>query len=664
VTAESQSELISLGDIREMRGDVRRWVSRAADSVSKFWNEDLGCFLRSNREEHSGSEDFFPTATYFCVPPLAESGHLDESIVERLVKRMEELHGQTLGGTPRHLASEIGSDADLGGSNSLTVGAYLEAVGSILEVASGGSRDSVRKWLEARGWLSDDLKRWSEMLMKQLHTKGCATLLGSAEHPYLTYRAVRALQQAERLGVGGDVKIPDRVVDRVDANMNRLLADHAAGAMLPGDVVALAFCASTLEILAPDEHVDVIWRAIEVAAEEQRGWAYGRTIASSKEGTGVTISPYEVGYAVTDCVIPSQRMLKEAWLPVAGRIVQNLSTLFASIKRTWQSAGDFSGWSIDYPFGEVVLQSWVTATVLSFLSRFERVLTARIEQESLSKLRPEYPGSGAGWLKWGELHEDPDLPFKTFLEDNLIRTIKDSRYGLPTKEKSNVSMILFGPPGTGKNTLVKALAGELGWPLIVLTPGSFIRDGLQLIESRASEIFSTLMDLDKVVVFFDECDPLFRKRPVGQTETALLAHFITSTMLPRLQDLHDRGGLVFIVATNDLSWLDPAMTRKGRIDHVLPIPPPGRKVREKRLQPLRDDHGFDRKSFDDVVRRTKGLSYKETQVLLKLLAGEKDPRKAYRGLIEQLRASSDIPSDALKPFADWVADKWPGWKVT
>jgi SpoVK/Ycf46/Vps4 family AAA+-type ATPase len=104
--------------------------------------------------------------------------------------------------------------------------------------------------------------------------------------------------------------------------------------------------------------------------------------------------------------------------------------------------------------------------------------------------------------------------------------------------------------------------------LVTIAPPDFLVQGIELFEHRAEEIFSRLTHLERVVILFDECEELFRRRmPIGSPESRTHGAFITAGMLPRLQDLRRGSWTVFAIATNtELKELDPAIVRPGRLD--------------------------------------------------------------------------------------------------
>jgi SpoVK/Ycf46/Vps4 family AAA+-type ATPase len=144
--------------------------------------------------------------------------------------------------------------------------------------------------------------------------------------------------------------------------------------------------------------------------------------------------------------------------------------------------------------------------------------------------------------------------------------------------------LLFGPPGTSKTALVKAIAQKLGWPLIMIDPSHFLREGLENIYSEADKVFDDLLDLAGVVVLFDEMDGLVRTRDEDDGNSLdITSRFLTTSMLPKLTGLHDEKRIVFFMATNYQGQFDAAIKRPGRFDLLMCMWPPSWNNKLKKL---------------------------------------------------------------------------------
>jgi len=98
-------------------------------------------------------------------------------------------------------------------------------------------------------------------------------------------------------------------------------------------------------------------------------------------------------------------------------------------------------------------------------------------------------------------------------------------------------------------------------------------------------VFERLQELRQAVVIFDECDELFRDRSPEESneQTRSISAFVTASMLPKLQDLHDKGRILFFICTNHVETMDPAVLRGGRIDHRIGVGPADRDARRRIL---------------------------------------------------------------------------------
>ena len=136
------------------------------------------------------------------------------------------------------------------------------------------------------------------------------------------------------------------------------------------------------------------------------------------------------------------------------------------------------------------------------------------------------------------------------------------------------SVAFHGPPGTGKTTLVEALAKSCGVPFVEVTPSDIIVGGEEAVERRARAVFEALTLLTRVVILFDEFDPVLWRRDPENTSPRSVFTFLTPGMLPKLKDLRRcaaKRSCAFVLSTNLIGSLEPAAVREGRFDKKVGI---------------------------------------------------------------------------------------------
>jgi SpoVK/Ycf46/Vps4 family AAA+-type ATPase len=127
------------------------------------------------------------------------------------------------------------------------------------------------------------------------------------------------------------------------------------------------------------------------------------------------------------------------------------------------------------------------------------------------------------------------------------------------------TLLLCGPPGTGKTTLATAIAKKLGKRLLTVD-GARLSEAGRNLESELEDLFLEAK-LQDAVVLFDECEQIFARGATGNARIGTLLRGI------------DRFDGLVVLATNSPERLDPALDRRVLLRQQLDVPPPP--LREK-----------------------------------------------------------------------------------
>ena len=252
-----------------------------------------------------------------------------------------------------------------------------------------------------------------------------------------------------------------------------------------------------------------------------------------------------------------------------------------------------SSWKWDYAGPNWKHSPYHTAICAIALDRICRMLDRRINDRVLThftKTQPTepllqdlfYPDYGLVTLLESD-EESKRMPIAVALE-RMRAHVAGVELAAPYKDRL-YSAVLHGPPGTGKTTLMLALAASAGVRLVEVTPSDIVFGGAEAVERRADAVLRALSFLTDTVVLFDEFDPVLQTRE-GQQGPQSIFTFLTTSMLPKLKRLYDaakRRRVAFALATNVIRKLDPAAIRGGRFDATIGVYPPDLLARYGRL---------------------------------------------------------------------------------
>jgi transitional endoplasmic reticulum ATPase len=168
-------------------------------------------------------------------------------------------------------------------------------------------------------------------------------------------------------------------------------------------------------------------------------------------------------------------------------------------------------------------------------------------------------------------------------------------------------VLLFGPSGTGKTLLAKAVATESEANFISVRGPELLSKWVGESERGVREVFRRARQAAPCVIFFDEVDALAPTRGTGGD--SMVTERVVSQLLTELDGIQSLNGVVVLAATNRIDIVDQALLRAGRFDKLIQIPLPDKDARKEILKihmkgvPVAKDVDVDR-----VTDMTEGFS--------------------------------------------------------
>ncbi len=205
-------------------------------------------------------------------------------------------------------------------------------------------------------------------------------------------------------------------------------------------------------------------------------------------------------------------------------------------------------------------------------------------------------------------------------------------------------ILMWGPPGTGKTTLARALANEIGGTLKEVRSNDILDRWMGASERNIAKVFAEARRYTTpTVLLFDEFDSIvsYTGRPQGSADQAI--NSVAGIFKQEMNDLVEANPNVIVVATTNFpDRVDESLIRSGRFDVKLAVPLPGNAARAdiltKQIRALEQRHSTDAfrlfaadLSIPELAEQAVGLSGADLAELLRRAQLEKAMTEARGG---------------------------------
>lgn len=206
---------------------------------------------------------------------------------------------------------------------------------------------------------------------------------------------------------------------------------------------------------------------------------------------------------------------------------------------------------------------WDLSKVVTFLSRINSIRTHNevVAVEMVSSSWPE--GTQIGIV--GNVDEP-------YLEKEAYTAIEADIALCALEKKKKVGIILHGPPGNGKTSLIKYFANKYKLPIKIVIFSEYLDN------QSLTRIFSKLPS--KCIVLLEDFDRILHKNSsVDSSKTKVSL----DGLLNGLDGIYSNyNGVVFIATMNNIDALDDSLKRRpSRFKHQLELGPPTEKIRNR-----------------------------------------------------------------------------------
>ena len=232
-----------------------------------------------------------------------------------------------------------------------------------------------------------------------------------------------------------------------------------------------------------------------------------------------------------------------------------------------------------------------------------------VEPSALREVFTEIPN-----VKWEDVGGLENI--KQILKETIEWPLKYPELFEKAKTKPPKGILLYGPPGSGKTLLAKAVASQCGVNFISVKGPQLLSKWIGESEKGVREVFKKARQASPCILLFDEIESLVPNR--STEDSSGVSQRVVGQFLSEMDGLEELKGVVVIGTTNRLDLVDTAILRAGRFDFLLELPKPDEKTREEILKiHTRGKPLVENVDFKNLAKETEGLVGSDIEAICK-----------------------------------------------
>ena len=217
-------------------------------------------------------------------------------------------------------------------------------------------------------------------------------------------------------------------------------------------------------------------------------------------------------------------------------------------------------------------------------------------------------------------------------------------------------ILLYGPPGSGKTLLARAVATESEANFISIKGPEMFSKWVGESEKAIREVFRKGRTAAPAIIFFDELDAIVPRRGLGYADSGASERVI-SQLLTEIDGIEALQNVLVIAATNRPDILDPAVMRPGRFDRLIYVPSPDFESLKEIFKIHADSMPLSKDvSLDELARKAQGYSGADIEAICREAA-----MNALREDVDATEVSRQDFDEAMERVGPSIAREDDAW---